>query len=109
MPPVVTTASQVQCMHGGVATLVTSNSILKADGAPVLVATDMPMVVGCPFVVGTVPSPCLSIQWAGAAVSLSVNGAGVVHVNSIGSCLNAAGAPQGVATISAPASTLEAV
>lgn len=108
MPPVVTTSSQVQCTHGGMATLITSNTILFADGAPVLLATDMPVIAGCPFVIGVVPSPCLTIQWVGAAVNRLVNGVGVVHINSIGMCLNAAGAPQGVAIISAPSSTLEA-
>jgi hypothetical protein len=100
MPAVVTTASLVQCMHGGMAALVTTNSVLMAGGAPALLETDMPMIAGCPFVVGTVPSPCVSIQWSGAAATLTVNGVGVVLETSIGNCLSAAGAPQGVAIVS---------
>ncbi len=109
MPQVVTTASQVQCMHGGMAMLVTANSVLMAGGMPALLETDMPIIAGCSFVVGTVPSPCMTIQWSGVATKLTVNGAGVVLISSVGSCNNAAGAPQGVATISGGAPTLEAI
>jgi len=109
MPPVVTTSSQVQCMHGGMAVLVTTDSVLMAGGSPVLLATDTPMIAGCAFVVGTVPSPCITIEWAGAATQLTVNGVGVVLETSIGSCINAAGAPQGVAIISGGSSMLEAI
>lgn len=109
MPPVVTTASQVQCMHGGMATLVTTNSVLLAGGMPALLETDIPIIAGCAFVVGVVPSPCLTIEWAGAATKLTVNGAGVVLIDSIGMCMNAAGAPQGVAIVSGGSPTLEAI
>ena len=109
MPPVLTTASQVQCMHGGQALLVTTNSELFAGGSPVLLQSDLPAVVGCPFTAGVVYSPCVSVQWETAATSLSVNGVGVLSQISVGICLNAGGAPQGVAIISAPAPELDAL
>jgi hypothetical protein len=109
MPPVITTASQVQCMHGGMAVLTTTNSLLTADGALVMLASDIPTVAGCGFVVGTVPSPCLTIEWSGEATSLKVNGTGVLIETSIGKCMSAAGAPQGVAIVSGAASVLEAI
>jgi hypothetical protein len=96
-------------MHGGTAALVTTNSVLLAGGAPALLETDMPMIAGCAFVVGTVPSPCVMIQWSGAATKLTVNGAGVVLETSIGSCLSAASAPQGVAIVSGASPDLEAI
>jgi hypothetical protein len=109
MPPVVTTSSQVQCTHGGMAVLVTTESVLMAGGAPVLIESDMPIIAGCPFVVGIVPSPCITIEWVTVATQLTVNGAGVVLETSIGTCLNAAGAPQGVAIISGGSPMLEAI
>lgn len=109
MPPVLTTASQVQCMHGGQALLMTTNATLFAGGSPVLLETDVHMVAGCPFTVGVVYMPCVTIQWQTAATSLTVNGAGVLLETSIGNCLNASGAPQGIAIVSAPAPELEAI
>jgi hypothetical protein len=109
MPAVLTIASQVQCMHGAKAVLVTSNSKLYAGGSPALLASDVPAVGGCPFMVGIVPSPCLTIQWLGAATTLKVDGVGVVLESSVGKCLNAAGAPQGVAIVTGGAAVLEAI
>jgi len=109
MPAVITMASQVQCTHGGTAVLVTTNALLTAAGSPVMLASDITLVAGCPFVAGTVPSPCLTIQWSGEAIHLKVNGVGVLTETSIGKCMNAAGAPQGVAIVSGAAPVLEAI
>jgi hypothetical protein len=109
MPPVLTTASQAQCMHGGQVLLITTNATLLAGGSPVLLETDLHPVVGCPFTIGLVYDPCVVVQWQAAATSLKVNGAGVLLETSIGECLNAAGAPQGIAIVSAPAPELEAI
>lgn len=108
MPPVLTTASSAQCMHGGQVLLLTTDGVLLAGGCPVLLETDVHPVVGCPFMVGPAYSPCVSVRWQAAAVSLSVNGAGVLLATSIGECLNAAGAPQGIAIVSGAAPELEA-
>ena len=99
MPSILTIDNQVQCPHGGQAILVTTNSAFLVDGSPALLETDMPVVVGCPFTVGVVYSPCVLIEWTGAAEMLTVDDAGVVLETSVGLCSNAAGAPQGVAII----------
>jgi len=109
MPPVLTTASQIQCMHGGQAVLVTTNGVLFAGGSPVLLQSDLHMIVGCPFTAGLVYSPCVSVHWESAATSLSLKGVGVLTQTSVGICLNAGGVPQGVAIISAPAPELDAI
>jgi len=109
MPPVLTVASQAQCMHGGEVLLLTTNTVLLAGGSPVLLETDVHFVVGCPFTVGVVYTPCVTVQWQAAATSLTVNGAGVLVETSIGECLNAAGAPQGIAIVSGGAPELEAI
>jgi hypothetical protein len=65
-------------------------------------------VIGCPFMAGPVYMPCVLVQWQGGATSLKVNGIGALTVTSVGTCLNAAGAPQGVAIVSNPATELSA-
>jgi hypothetical protein len=99
MPSILTIENQIQCPHGGQAILETTNSAFLVDGSPALLESDLHAIVGCPFTVGVVYSPCVLIEWAGGAEMLSVDGAGVLLETSIGSCANAAGAPQGVAII----------
>lgn len=99
MSSVLTVASSVQCMHGGTAVLVTTNSELLAGGSPVLLQSDQHPVVGCPFTVGVVYTPCVLIQWQTGAASLSVQGVPVLTQASVGICNSAAGAPQGIAVI----------
>ncbi len=108
MPPILTIASQVQCMHGGTVLLTTSNTSLSVNDNPALLETDIHEVVGCPFMVGPVYMPCLLVQWQAASTTLAVNGAGVLLETSIGECLNAAGAPQGVAVVAGGVPQLEA-
>jgi hypothetical protein len=107
--PVLTVASQVMCIHGGQAILTTSNSQLTAGGSPVLLESDIHPVVGCPFTVGVVYMPCVTIQWQAPATALKVNGTPVLLATSIGQCMNASGAPQGVAIVSNPAAMLGAL
>jgi hypothetical protein len=109
MPQVLTMTSQVQCPHGGMAILLTTNTSLTADESFVLLESDIHPVVGCPFIVGLVYMPCLTIEWAAGATSLTVNGTGVLTEASIGKCLNASQAPQGVAIVSGASPSLEAV
>lgn len=94
--PFLTTAATVMCTHGGQATLSTANQKVKA-GAAVLLESDVHTVAGCPFVVGVSPMPCLRIEWTAGAGSVKVGGEKPLVASSVGKCLNAAGAPQGVA------------
>jgi hypothetical protein len=94
-----TTASTVVCPHFGQAILTTSNTQALVLGAPVLLQTDLHAVVGCPFFVGTVPSPCLTIQWVTAATQSKVNNIPVLLQTSVGLCLNSFQAPQGPAIV----------
>jgi len=109
MPPVLTMSSAVQCPHGGMAILVTDNALLTAGGSLVLLESDIHPVAGCPFVVGVVYMPCLTVQWENGASSLTVNGVGVLTEASVGTCMNASDAPQGVAIVSDSEPRLEAI
>jgi hypothetical protein len=90
----------IQCPHGGQATAVPTNMKVKVDGAFALLPTDTFIIAGCSFMLGTVPSPCLTIQWLGEATKVKINGSGPLLESSTGLCKAATQAPQGPASIS---------
>jgi hypothetical protein len=98
MTPILTTTSTLMCPHGGMAQLITTNTEAVIDGAPALLVTDVHPIVGCPFA-PVAPSPCITIIWSSGAVQTKVHEVPVLLQTSIGSCLNAAGLPQGLAVI----------
>lgn len=97
---ILTTASQVTCTHGGKPTLTTSNTKVKADGMPALLESDVHAVAGCPFTVpGPKPQPCVKIEWTMGAAMCKCDGTKVLIQSSIGKCISAEGATQGLAII----------
>ena len=99
MPNLLTTASQVMCPHGGQATLLTANVSVTAGGSAVLLETDIHIIAGCPFTIGPKYSPCVRIEWTAGATMSTINGTKPLTQASIGKCLGAEGAPQGVAMV----------
>ena len=99
MSPLLTTTSTVMCPHFGQAILTTSNTQALVLGAPVLLLTDLHAVSGCPFTIGIVASPCLTIQWVTGATQSKINNVPALLQTSVGLCLNAAQAPQGTAIV----------
>jgi|SRR5262245_4778526 len=96
---ILTTTSTVTCMHGGQAILLTANTKVMVDGAPALLETDIHPVAGCPFTIGPKYSPCVRIEWTAGAAKVTINGTKVLVRSSIGKCISAEGAPQGIALI----------
>lgn len=95
-----TIASNVMCMHGGKAILTTANVVAKIDDVPALLESDVHAVAGCPFTLpGPKPSPCVRIEWSAGAVMAKSNGTPLLVQSSVGKCINAEGATQGVAII----------
>jgi hypothetical protein len=94
-----TRASQIQCVHGAPAVLLTTNAVTKAVRADVLLETDVHLVTGCPFVIGLKPSPCVRIEWTAGASAATVQGTKVLTRFSVGKCISPEGAVQGVAII----------
>ena len=94
-----TTRAVVICPHGGQAQLITMNTKVSADGSMILLETDIHPVVGCPFSVGSKYSPCVRITWSAGSQRTSITGTATLTTGSIGQCVNAEGAVQGVATI----------
>jgi len=98
MIPILTSASTVTCPHGGMAQLLTANTVALIDGAPALLQTDVHPIVGCPFT-PVAYSPCVTIRWITAATQTLVQNVPVLLQNSVGLCLNAAQVPQGPAIV----------
>jgi uncharacterized Zn-binding protein involved in type VI secretion len=98
-----TTASTLQCPHGGAVQIVSANTRVKADSAFAALASDQYIVSGCPFQIpvgaGTVPSPCLTVQWIVTDMRVKVNGTPTVSSGSTGLCQNAQQVPQGSVTV----------
>src|SRR5262245_30223260 len=95
-----TTSSQIKCTHGGTATLTTSNTMVKFDGALALLETDIHPVAGCSFTVPpSKPQPCVRIEWSAGAVMCKSNGTAVLIQSSVGKCISGEGATQGIAMI----------
>jgi hypothetical protein len=96
---ILTTSSSITCTHGGRALLFTANGKVRVDGALALLESDVHPVIGCLFYDGSKYSPCIRIEWSAGAGKVKVNGTGVLVRSSIGKCLNAQSAPQGLALI----------
>jgi hypothetical protein len=77
--------------------LFTSNTSVLAGGSPVLLESDVHPIVGCPFTVGPKYSPCIRIEWSAGTGSGKVDGTPSLVMSSVGKCINAESAPQGVA------------
>jgi hypothetical protein len=92
-------SAQVQCPHGGQATIVTTNARVKVGGNFVALLNDVTTVAGCSFQVpigtGTKPQPCMKVQWLTPATRVKVMGQFVLLQDSKGLCQSAEQIPQG--------------
>jgi hypothetical protein len=94
-PALLTVATIMTCPHGGMIVSIPGQHQVTASGALVLRRSDTFTVAGCPFAIGPVPSPCVSVTWIVAATRLKVCGDFVLNEASVGLCLGATQAPQG--------------
>jgi hypothetical protein len=86
------------CTHGGKAILTTSNTKVKIENAAALLETDVHTVAGCSFTLpGPKPSPCIRIEWTAGAMLCKNDGTKLLLQSSVGKCLSAEGAMQGLA------------
>jgi hypothetical protein len=92
-----TTTASLQCPHGGVVQVLSTNTRARADRAPLTTNSDTFVITGCPYLIpGTsIPSPCVRVQWLIPDTRVKVNGSQALSRSSTGLCLSAAGAPQG--------------
>jgi len=94
-----TTASTLSCPHGGTVTISTTNTRVRADGQPVVRASDTSTIAGCPYTIGTVPHPCVRVQWDVHAERHKSQGDWSLTLDSVGFCLAADGGMQGTVVI----------
>ncbi len=85
-----TSTAIIQCPHGGVATVVTTNALVSAGGAFVLRATDIFTIVGCSLAASGSTPPCTTIEWIVPAIQNSVMSDFVLTTDSVGICLGSA-------------------
>jgi hypothetical protein len=97
--PLFVVGAVAMCPHGGQITTISSDTRVLAGGMPVALMTDQFMVAGCAFVVGTVPQPCIKVQWTTPTVETLINGQPAITALSVGLCIAANGAPNGPAII----------
>jgi hypothetical protein len=93
-----TSATAMQCPHGGQVQAVPSNTRAKAD-AYLLTQSDTFTIAGCAFTIppGT-PSPCIQVKWVVADTRVKA-GAATLSQSDTGLCMNAQSAPQGPVVI----------
>ena len=92
-------SASLMCPHGGTVSIVTTNSRVKGGGGYLVTQNDTFTIAGCPFVVGTVASPCVKVQWVAADTAVTVGGAASLSQGSTGLCVNGAQAPQGPVSV----------
>ena len=95
MSGLLNTASVLMCPHGGTVQAIPSGGAALAAGAPLVTAADTFLVAGCAFVIGVVPSPCITVQWVQPATGSTVAQNPTLTLASIGLCIAATGAVQG--------------
>jgi hypothetical protein len=97
-----TITASLQCPHGGVVSITSSNTHVKAGGDFAALATDTFLISGCPFQIPAtppIPSPCMTVQWLATNVKTKVGGAMTVGMGSAGMCISALQVPQGPVVI----------
>ena len=92
-------SSGLICPHGG-KVVATPTSTCGVGGVPPLKQTDFSFVVGCPLVIGTVPSPCVAVVWKPAGNGGTDNGIPILGEDVIGDCYGPAGLQGTVQVIS---------
>lgn len=98
-----TTAAQLKCPHGGTVSVSSANSRVSAAGSPLALASDTFTISGCTFQIpvgaGTVPSPCVRVQWIMSDLRDKTNGNLGLTQGSAGLCLAATQMPQGPVSV----------
>lgn len=76
----------VLCTHAGQAQPTAPNPRVKVGGQPIVTQSAPYTVAGCVFVVGTVPSPCVTATWTSAATRVKAGGSPILLQDSQATC-----------------------
>jgi hypothetical protein len=96
--PLLTTSAQMMCPHGGTVTAVSTNTHTQA-AAFVLRPSDTFIVAGCPFSLGPVYHPCVSVKWVVNDLHTKAAGDATLSTQSVGLCQAADQAVQGTVIV----------
>ena len=77
----------VLCAHGGQAQPTAPNARVLVGGQPVVTLSAPHTIVGCPFVAGSVASPCVMAQWTSSATRVTASGLPVLVQSSQAVCV----------------------
>jgi hypothetical protein len=94
-----TMSSVMLCPHGGQVNSASMNARTQVAGDFILRSSDVFLIVGCPFVLGTVPHPCVQVQWVVPSASTQAISDFALTEESVGLCLAADQAPQGLVQV----------
>ena len=84
------------CPHGGTVQIISANTAHPGRRRRCRAArSDTFIIAGCPFMIGTVPSPCVQVHWVQPAARSSVGGTPTLTEASVGLCAAATQAAQG--------------
>jgi hypothetical protein len=88
-------SATIMCTHAGTVQPVATLSRVTMGGQTPLTKDDTYSVVGCPFVAGNTPMPCVEVQWLTATVRVTAEGKALLLDSSTGLCKAAGSVPQG--------------
>lgn len=76
----------VLCAHGGQAQPTATDTRVTVSGQPIVTQAAPYSVAGCPFVAGTTPMPCVTVQWIVGAMRVTASGVPVLLQTSQAVC-----------------------
>ena len=102
MGQVLTAADVMMCPHAGQVSISALQSTVAAV-APMLRPDDVFTVAACPFMVGPLPHPCMTVDWQSPSARVKAGDRGaaasVLTTDSLGMCKAADQAAQGMVMI----------
>ena len=87
-----TTASTLQCPHGGTVSVISTNAQVQTADGFILRSSDVFTIAGCPFATA-VAQPCVSVEWVLTALQSQVLSEFNLTEDSVGLCVG--GGPPG--------------
>jgi hypothetical protein len=95
--PLLTSASQLLCPHGGQVQPLPGGVRALASGQPILRVSDGTLVLGCPAA-----KPCQQVQFiSGSQRVMTSGGTPLATADGVAQCLAADGSPQGPVLVAA--------
>lgn len=99
MANLLTISSMMMCPHGGTVNAISSNAKAKAAGSYLLRSSDTFTIAGCALNIAGAPHPCVRVQWVQPALKSRAISNPTLTTESVGLCVAADQAVQGIVLI----------